>query len=70
MPHSTHSQEERKDNVVDSAIRTVWWETYELWDQVLYCVGDVYYRTRRPSTSDSRQAVPHDRRHKQRRHQT
>lgn len=33
MSHSTRSQGERKENAVNSAIRTVWWETYELWDK-------------------------------------
>jgi hypothetical protein len=36
----------RKEKAVDDAIRTVWWETYELWDLVLYRVGDVYYKVR------------------------
>lgn len=66
--HDTHNHGERKDNAVSSAVRTVWWEAYELWDQVLYCVGDVYDRLRGPSTSDRRQTAAHDRRHKDRRY--
>lgn len=28
--------------------KTLWWETFELWDMVLYHVGNVYYKARRP----------------------
>ena len=28
-------------------IKTIWWETYELWDAVLLVVGKAYYKLRR-----------------------
>ena len=49
MSHNTRTRGDRKDNAVNSVLRTVWWETYELWDQVLYCVGGIYYKARRPA---------------------
>lgn len=37
--------------------KTLWWETYELWDAVLYRIGDVYYKVKppkaRPTSSSS-----------------
>lgn len=48
MPSNTRKRPERRENGVNSALRTVWWETFELWDQVLYSVGLVYDKVKRP----------------------
>ncbi|KAK2071271.1 hypothetical protein P8C59_005708 [Phyllachora maydis] len=29
-----------------NVLHTIWWETHELWDLVLYGVGDLYYKIR------------------------
>ena len=62
--HQHHHQEERDESIVNSALMTLWWETYELWDKVLYRVGDVYDRVVKPSTDDGQHEALHDRRHK------
>lgn len=46
--------------------KTLWWETYELWDAVLYRIGDVYYKAKppkaRPASSSSRRHMARRRR--------
>ncbi|POS71430.1 hypothetical protein DHEL01_v210178 [Diaporthe helianthi] len=44
-------------------VKTVWWETYQLWDEVLHQVGKAYYKARPPkrgsrSVTESRPALP------------
>lgn len=48
MPHNADKTNSHKDNVVSLAAMTLWWETYELWDQVLLGVGDIYNKIQKP----------------------
>lgn len=48
MPHNADKTNSHKDNVVSLAAMTLWWETYELWDQVLLGVGDIYNKIKKP----------------------
>ncbi|ROV88029.1 hypothetical protein VSDG_09166 [Cytospora chrysosperma] len=35
-------------------VKTLWWETYQLWDEVLYQVGKAYYKAKPPKRSRSK----------------
>lgn len=38
--------------------KTVWWETYQLWDEVLHQVGKAYYKARPPKKGSRSRARP------------
>lgn len=38
--------------------KTVWWETYQLWDEVLHQVGKAYYKARPPKKGSRSRAGP------------
>lgn len=38
--------------------KTVWWETYQLWDEVLHQVGKAYYKARPPKKGSRTRAGP------------
>lgn len=48
--------------------KTLWWETFELWDVVLYQLGNAYYKVRRPAGhTNTTSRPPHKHRTKHRR---
>lgn len=38
--------------------KTVWWETYQLWDEVLHQVGKAYYKARPPKKGSRSRTGP------------
>ncbi|ROW05951.1 hypothetical protein VPNG_08453 [Cytospora leucostoma] len=44
----------QKPKKVTNPAKVLWWETYQLWDEVLYQVGKAYYKAKPPEKLHSR----------------
>lgn len=58
MPESSSQRNDmtrtQKPKKMTNPAKVLWWETFQLWDEVLYQVGKAYYKVKPPEKLHSR----------------